>query len=72
MVSYFYLDGVTENQTKSDNGTQYGGYIFQKNEIGEYDFYLGISADAKLFRRDATISYEDSMYERFRLLSAEA
>lgn len=60
------LSGWLDNQTKSDNGTQYGGYIFRKkNEIGEYDFYLGISADAKLFRRDETIRYEDGMYERF-------
>ena len=60
------LSGWSDNQTESDNGTQYGGYIFRKkNEIGEYDFYLGISADAKLFRRDATIGYEDGMYERF-------
>ena len=61
-----FLSGWLDNQTKSDNGTQYGGYIFRKkNEIGEYDFYLGISADAKLFRRDETICYEDGMYERF-------
>lgn len=60
------LSGWSDNQTKSDNGTQYGGYIFRKkNEIGEYDFYLGISADAKLFRRDETICNEDGMYERF-------
>ena len=60
------LSGWSDNQTESDNGTQYGGYIFRKkNEIGEYDFFLGISADAKLFRRDATIGYEDGMYERF-------
>ena len=60
------LSGWPDSQTKHDNGTQYGGYIFRnKNEIGEYDFYLGISADAKLFRRDATIGYEDGMYERF-------
>lgn len=60
------LSGWSDNQTKSDNGTQYGGYIFRKkNEIGEYDFYLGISSDAKLFRHDATIGYEDGMYERF-------
>ena len=60
------LSGWSDNQTKSDNGTQYGGYIFRKkNEIGEYDFYLGISADAKLFRRDENICYEDGMYERF-------
>lgn len=60
------LSGWSDNQTKSDNGTQYGGYIFRKkNEIGEYDFYLGVSSDAKLFRHDATIGYEDGMYERF-------
>ena len=60
------LSGWSDNQTESDNGTQYGGYIFRKkNEIGEYDFYLGISTDAKLFRRDETICYEDGMYERF-------
>lgn len=60
------LSGWSDNQTKSDNGTQYGGYIFRKkNEIGEYDFYLGISSDAKLFRHDATIGYEDGMFERF-------
>ena len=60
------LSGWSDNQTKSDNGTQYGGYIFRKkNEIGEYDFYLGVSSDAKLFRHDVTIGYEDGMYERF-------
>lgn len=60
------LSGWSDSQTEKDNGTQYGGYIFRKkNEIGEYDFYLGISADAKLFRRDETICYEDGMYERF-------
>jgi hypothetical protein len=59
------LSGWSDSQTEYDNGTQYGGYIFRKkNEIGEYDFYLGISADAKLFRRDETICYEDGMYER--------
>lgn len=59
------LSGWVDSRTKSDNGTQYGGYIFRKkNEIGEYDFYLGISADTKLFRRDAAINYDDGMYER--------
>lgn len=59
------LSGWSDSQTEKYNGTQYGGYIFRKkNEIGEYDFYLGISTDAKLFRRDAAISYDDGMYER--------
>lgn len=57
-----WMDSKTE---KSDNGTQYGGYIFRKaNEIGEYDYYLGISADSKLFRYDDSVHYDGSMYER--------
>lgn len=57
-----WVDSKTE---KSDNGTQYGGYIFRKkNQIGEYDFFLGISADTKLFRRDDSISYTEGSYER--------
>lgn len=57
-----WVDSKTE---KSDNGTQYGGYLFRKkNEIGEYDYYLGISADKKLFRRDDSVVYENGMYER--------
>jgi len=43
-----WVDSHTEN---SDNGTQAGGYLFRKkNHIGEYDYYLGISKDTKLFR----------------------
>ncbi len=57
-----WVDSKTEN---SDNGTQYGGYIFRKkNEIGEYNYYLGISADTKLFRLVENLKYEDGMYER--------
>lgn len=46
------LTGWSDSKTaKSDNGTQYGGYLFRKkNSIDEYDYYLGISSDAKLFR----------------------
>ncbi|WP_291403424.1 type V CRISPR-associated protein Cas12a/Cpf1 [Daejeonella sp.] len=43
-----WVDSKTEN---SDNATQGGGYLFRKkNKIGEYDFFLGISNDVKLFR----------------------
>lgn len=57
-----WVDSKTE---KSDNGTQYGGYIFRKkNSIDEYDFYLGISADTKLFRKDNSIQNDGSLYER--------
>lgn len=60
------LNGWVDSKTEqSDNGTQYGGYIFRKmNEIGEYDFFLGISADTKLFRRDESCVYKRGMYER--------
>lgn len=47
------LEGWPDSCTESsDNGTQYGGYLFRKlNEIGEYDYFLGISSNVKLFRR---------------------
>jgi hypothetical protein len=58
-----WVDSKTEN---SDNGTQYGGYLFRrKNGIGEYDYYLGISSDVKLFRKDTIIAEHDkSDFER--------
>ena len=48
-----FLGGWVDSKTeKSDNGTQYGGYLFRKkNSINEYDYYLGVSANTKLFRR---------------------
>lgn len=61
------LNGWVDSKTeKTDNGTQYGGYIFRKkNEIGEYDYYLGISSDTKLFRADgSTLSTDVDFYER--------
>ncbi len=46
-----FLNGWVDSKTESDNATQYGGYLFRrKNSIGEYDYYLGISAATKLFR----------------------
>ncbi len=62
-----FLGGWVDSKTeKSDNGTQYGGYLFRKqNALGEYDYYLGISSDAKLFRKDTDIEDSDiSKYER--------
>ena len=60
------LSGWVDSKTeKSDNGTQYGGYIFRKkNEIDEYDYYLGISSDTKLFRPDGKLHCGREMYER--------
>ncbi len=57
-----WVDSYTES---SDNGTQYNGYLFRKrNQIGEYDFYLGISLNKKLFRRDNNLSLQGDMFER--------
>lgn len=61
------LNGFTESKTEnSNNGTQYGAYIFRKqNDQGEYNYFLGISTDPSL------VSYFDkpdhtgnSEYER--------
>lgn len=58
-----FLGGWVDSKTeKSDNGTQYGGYLFRrKNAINEYDYYLGVSANTKLFRRQSGVVGE---YER--------
>lgn len=58
-----WVDSKTEN---SDNGTQYGGYLFRKiNSIGEYDYYLGVSASTNLFRSFIPIEDADkSCFER--------
>jgi len=44
-----FVDSHTSN---SDNATQYGGYLFRKYvpETNKYDYLIGISKDAKLFR----------------------
>lgn len=58
-----WVDSKTEN---SDNGTQYGGYLFRrKNGIGEYDYFIGVSANVRLFRNTTNVSENDkSQYER--------
>lgn len=59
-----WVDSYTE---KSFNGTQHGAYIFRKrNHIGEYDYFLGISKNSKLFSSRNKVSLDDiSDYERF-------
>lgn len=59
-----FLNGWTDSHTEnSDAGTQYGGYLFRKrNEIGEYDYFVGFSRDTKLFRRKEGAS---GQFERF-------
>ncbi|MEK9165958.1 MAG: type V CRISPR-associated protein Cas12a/Cpf1 [Patescibacteria group bacterium] len=47
------LEGFTESKTgNSNNGTQYGAYLFRKmNELGFYDYFLGVSKDAHLISK---------------------
>lgn len=61
-----FLGGWVDSKTEiSDNGTQYGGYLFRrKNAISEYDYYLGISTNAKLFRENINLRYTEGCYER--------
>src|SRR5690606_5161160 len=60
-----WVDSHTEN---SDNATQAGGYLFRKkNQIGEYDYFLGASSDSKLFRshlRNEIVDEDKSEFER--------
>ena len=59
-----WVDSHTE---KSDSGTQYGGYLFRKkNGIGEYDYFLGVSSNKKLFRQQHGVENdsEEECYER--------
>lgn len=52
-----WVDSITEN---SDNGTQNGGYLFRKvNGLGEYDYFLGISNNKKLFRASEKVAASD-------------
>lgn len=61
-----FLKGWVDSKTESNNATQYGGYLFRKqNSIGEYDYYLGVSAATKLFRSFNPVEADDrSIFER--------
>lgn len=63
------LGGFVDSHTKSNMGTQYGGYIFRKHNsfCDEYEYYLGISKDSKLFRnhlKDCIQEIDKCVYER--------
>jgi hypothetical protein len=70
------LNGFVDSHSESDGGTQYGGYIFRKkNTNNEYEYFLGISKDAKLFRcyRKDTIKDDGkSEYERLDYYQAKS
>lgn len=64
------LGGFVESRTeKSDNGTQYGAYLFRKKDSSSFlRYYLGISKDFKLFRfheADKILKEDKSSFERF-------
>ena len=65
-VGTFLGGWVDSHGAKSDNGTASGGYLFRKkNAIGEYDYYLGVSVDPKLFRTGRDVEEQDkSEFER--------
>ncbi len=70
-----FLGGWVDSKTdKSDNGTQFGGYLFRKkNSINEYDYFLGVSADTKLFRYDTQVAVNDqSDFERLDYYQAKS
>lgn len=59
-----FLGGWVDSKTeKSDNGTQYGGYLFRKKRNdGDYDYFLGISRATKILRPVSDGAYSE--YER--------
>ncbi len=61
-----FLGGwVCSKTDNSFNGTQYKGYLFRKqNSCGEYDYFLGVSNNTKLFDREKSKQITDpSQYE---------
>lgn len=63
------LNGWVDNQTTSDLGAQAGGYLFRKkNEIGEYDYFLGISVYTKWLRNNRS---SKGTYERLDYYQAK-
>ena len=62
------LNGFTDSHTEqSDNATQYGAYIFRKKnyKCDEYEYFLGISENSKLFRCFLKKEIEIKEYESF-------
>jgi len=67
------LNGFVDSHSDSDNGTQYGGYLFRKKNGNKYDYYLGISKNAKLFRCHLKGNVQDkSDFERLEYYQAKS
>ncbi|MDR2653089.1 MAG: type V CRISPR-associated protein Cas12a/Cpf1 [Prevotellaceae bacterium] len=76
------LNGFVDSYSNSDNATQYGGYIFRKKAFynekegrNEYEYFLGISANQKLFRchlQKNILENDKSDYERLEYYQAKS
>jgi len=74
------LNGFVDSYTKnSDNATQYGSYLFRKKvireDITEYEYFLGISENCKLFRchlQNEILSDDKSDFERLEYYQAKS
>ncbi|MDH4200027.1 MAG: type V CRISPR-associated protein Cas12a/Cpf1 [Spirochaetia bacterium] len=73
------LNGFVDSFSDSDNATQYGGYIFRKSKSSSdninYDYYLGISKNSKLFRchlQNKIKGNDKSNFERLEYYQAKS
>ena len=65
----YLLKGFTDSASASDKGTQYGGYLFRRKHhtCNEYEHFLGISKNSKLFRchlKENVAENDKSEFER--------
>lgn len=72
------LNGFVDSHSESDNATQYGGYLFRKKVSregsGDFEYFLGISKNAKLFRchlQDSIQNNDKSEFERLEYYQAK-
>ncbi len=69
-----FLNGFVDSRTdSSDNGTQYGGYLFrEKLEDGSFRYYLGVSKHKKLFRSNSNIEDPHPSLQRLEYYQGKA
>ena len=73
------LGGFVDSHTsKSDNATQFGGYLFRKKVTStenDFEYFLGVSKNAKLFRchlKDEIPNTDKSEFERLQYYQAKS
>ena len=73
------LNGFVDSYSDSDNATQYGGYLFRKRlgfqKNDEFEYFLGISKNSKLFRchlKDSISKTDKSEFERLEYYQAKS